>query len=159
MKGNITNFILIGGSILWSQTSYIYPVYSISDTIFHSFYVACLHFYFIPWLSDFSPACIIHTCVHAYAQNLSCFYADRSGVKKGCPLPSDTFQMSDCNSSSLKRRFTGAPLDRQFIFSALHYSRFQNTQNMKIVIILLPCLLHCKATLFKIKVLFLMGKV
>lgn len=85
------------------------------------FSVACLHFYFIPWRSGFSPPCIIHTCVCACAQNLSCFYADRSGVKKECCLSSDIFQTSDCTSSSLKQPFTGVSLDRQFILNALHY--------------------------------------
>lgn len=54
---------------------------------------------------------LLHVCMQVHKVYMNCFYADRSGVKRGRPLSSDTFQMSDCNTSSLKWPFIGALLD------------------------------------------------
>lgn len=106
-KGNINNFIFIGGSVLWLQASYIYPGYSVSEAIFFTFKWLVSFYFFFHGFQFF----LLHVCMQVHKVYTNCFYADRSGMKRGRPLSSDTFQMSDCNTSSLKWPFTGVLLD------------------------------------------------
>lgn len=108
-KGNINNFVFIGGSVLWSQASYIYPGYSVSEAIFF-LPLSGLFLSFLCFFHGFQIF-LLHVCMQVHKVDTNCFYADRSGVKRGRPLSSDTFQMSDCNTSSLKWPFIGALLD------------------------------------------------
>lgn len=59
-KGNINNFIFIGGSVLWLQASYIYPGYSVSEAIFFTFkwLVSFFFIFFSMAFSFFSCMCV-----------------------------------------------------------------------------------------------------
>lgn len=60
-KGNINNFVFIGGSVLWSQASYIYPGYSVSKVIFFFTFKWLVSFFF--YFIYFSMAFRFFSCM------------------------------------------------------------------------------------------------
>lgn len=118
--------------------------FTLLSSLFYLFYC----FYYSIQIFFLMHIYSISVCMHVHKVSVVSMQTHQYR-KKGCHLPSDSFQISDCNSSSLKQPFIGVPWDTEFIFRVSHYWSLQNAQNKKFVILLYYCLLHCNATLLK----------